>query len=266
MMTWAPGILFADEAPGPTECIVFLKLTDEQAAKIADISKEHKAKIQDAAKDLVTIAKEEMDKVMDVLTPEQKQKVQAFKEERKEQHRSRMAERFSNLDELDLTDAEAAKISDIRKEFRPQVAKAFEGLKGTLSDDQRKERDEELLEGKKRSEIIASLNLTDAQKEKLEAVGKEAKDLLREEMDKIRGVLTESQQEKLQDIKEERVERVRDRRCHRIANLQDLNLTENQKTQISDIRKEYRPKVQEAGNKVRAAVREKMEAIMAVLR
>src|SRR5262249_9094532 len=151
----------------------------------------------------------------------------------------RLAERCAHLEELDLTDAEKTKIGDIRKEFRPQVAKALEGLKGILTDAQKKAADEELLAGKKRSEIIASLNLTDAQKEKLETVGKEVVGLLKEEMEKIKDVLTESQQEKLQEFKDERADRVRDRICHRIANEQDLNLTNEQKTQIADIRKEF---------------------------
>jgi Spy/CpxP family protein refolding chaperone len=33
-------------------------------------------------------------------------------------------------------------------------------------------------------------------------------------------------------------------RAHAIANFKDLNLTEDQKTKITDIRKEFRPKVQ----------------------
>ena len=49
------------------------------------------------------------------------------------------------------------------------------------------------------------------------------------------------------------------------ARIQDLNLTDEQKTQIRDIRKEYRPKVQEAGNKLRATAREEVEAIVAVI-
>ncbi|HLW63961.1 MAG TPA: hypothetical protein VKS79_01495 [Gemmataceae bacterium] len=263
---WAPDRMVADEPAGPIESIVVLRLTDEQVAKIADIRKEYKAKVQEAHKELATVAKEEMDKVKDVLTPEQKQKLAEFKEERKEERQGRLAERLAHLEELDLTDAEKTRIGDIRKEFHPQIAKALAGLKGFLNDAQRKERDEDLLGGKKRSEIIASLNLTAEQKEKLETVGKELTGLLKEEMEKIHAVLTEGQQEKLQEIKDERADRVRDRTCHRIANAQDLNLTNEQKSQIADIRKEYRPKVQEAGNKLRAAVREEIDAIMAVFK
>src|SRR5262249_60741718 len=97
-------------------------------------------------------------------------------------------------------------------------------------DEKKKALDEELATGKKRSEVIESLKLTDAQKEKLEAAGKEAVGLLREEMDKIRAVLTEGQQEKLQEIKDERPERVRDRLCHRIADLQDPHRAAHQRT------------------------------------
>ena len=45
-----------------------------------------------------------------------------------------------------------------------------------------------------------------------------------------------------------------------------IDLTEEQKTQIMDIRKTYQPKVHEAGNKLRAVVREEMEAILSVLK
>ena len=100
----------------------------------------------------------------------------------------------------------------------------------------------------------------------MEAVGKEVRALVREELEKMRDVLTEGQTEKLQEFAEERKEHVRDRHAHMIANFKDLNLTDEQKTQIREIRKEYRPKVQEAGNKLRATVREEMEAILAVVK
>ena len=48
--------------------------------------------------------------------------------------------------------------------------------------------------------------------------------------------------------------------------IQDLNLTDEQEAKIADIRKEYRPKVQEAGNKLRAAVKEEVERIVAVIK
>ena len=248
------------------ERIQDLNLTDEQETKIADIIKDYRPKNEEAAKDLAALVKEEVEKVRAVLTPEQREKLDTFKEERKESREGCLAHRIAHLKELDLTDDELTKIGEIRTEYRPKMVKAMKGLEGLLNGDQRKAREEALNAGKKRKEVLESLKLTPAQKEKVETVGKEAVGLVREELDKIRDVLTKEQQEKLQDLKEERQERVRDRMAHRIANLRDLNLTDEQKTKLADIRKEYRPKVHDAGNKARAAVREEIEMIVAVLK
>ena len=243
-----------------------LKLTDAQEARIAEIRKEIRPKVQEAARELETAAKEEVTKIRAVLTAEQKEKLQAMKEERKERRAEGLAERMAHLKELDLTDAEVARIADIRKECHPQMVKALESLKGILTAEQRNAREEALKAGKKRREVIAALNLTDEQKEKVEGVCKEMCTLVREEMEKIRDVLSEGQKEKLQEFRDERRENVRDRMAHRIANLQDLNLTDEQKSQIAEIRKEYRPRVQEAGNRLREAVRQEVEMIVAVLK
>ena len=85
-------------------------------------------------------------------------------------------------------------------------------------------------------------------------------------MEKVRDVLSAEQAEKLQDIKDEAKERVRDRQAFAAANFKDLKLTDDQKAKIMDIRKEFRPKVHEAGNKLRAAVREEVEQIVAVIK
>jgi len=100
----------------------------------------------------------------------------------------------------------------------------------------------------------------------VQAAGKEVGTLVREEMEKVRDVLGDGQKEKLQDLKDERREGVRDRMAHAAANLKDLDLTDDQKAKLADIRKEYRPKVQEAGNKLRATVREEMDKILAVIK
>jgi len=251
---------------GLAERIQDLNLTDAQEAKIADIRKEYRPKIQEAGKELAGVVKEEVEKIQAVLTAPQKQKLQTLREERAERREDCLAHRIANLMDLDLTDAEMTQIGDIRKEYRPKIEKALEGLKGTLSAEQMKAREAAQTAGKTRKQVLESLNLTAAQKEKVETVGKEVAGLVREELDKIRDVLTKEQQEKLQDLREERPERVRDRMAHRIANLRDLNLTDEQKTKLADIRKEYRPKVQEAGNKMRAAVKEEVEKILAVIR
>jgi Spy/CpxP family protein refolding chaperone len=248
------------------ERIQDLNLTDQQEAKITEIRKEYRPKVQEAEKDLAAAVKEEVEKVRGVLTTEQKTKLEAAKEERKERKGERLCERIAHLRQLDLTDAEEAKMAEIRKEFRPRIEKATKELDGLLTDEQKKAREEGLKGGMKRKEVLASLKLTGDQKEKVETVGKELRTIVREELAKMQEVLTEAQKEKLQEFKDERREHVRDRMAHRIGNLRDLNLTEEQKDKIATIRKEYRPKVHEAGNKLRATVREEMEAILAVIK
>ena len=243
-----------------------VNLTDEQEDKIAEIRKEYRPKVQEAAKVLTAAAKDEVEKIRGVLTPEQKTRLTELKDERQEFRAERLPERIAHLQELDLTDAEMAKIAEIRKEYRPKLEKVLEGLKGTLTDAQRKAREEGLQAGKKRREILASLNLTDEQKAKVEAAGKELRTVVRDELEKMRDVLTEGQKEKLQEFKDERRERVRDRMAHAITNFKELNLTDEQKAEITKIRQEYRPKVHEAGNKLRAVVREKVEKILAVIK
>jgi Spy/CpxP family protein refolding chaperone len=251
---------------GLAERIQDLNLTDEQEAKIGAIRNEYRPKVQEVAKDLAGMVKEEVEKVRAVLTPEQKTKLEAAREERQEQRGEGLAGRIAHLRELDLTDAETAKIADIRKEYRPKIEKALRELQGLLTEDQKKVREEGLKAGKKRREILESLNLTGEQREKVQTVGKEVATLVREEMEKIRDVLSAEQQEKLQELKDERQERVRDRHAHRIANLKDLNLTDDQKAQIAAIRNEYRPRVHEAGNKLRMTIREEVEAVVAVMK
>ena len=212
------------------------------------------------------MVQEEVDKIRKILTPEQQQKLRAFAEERREHRLEGLCERVAHLRQLDLSDAEVAKIQDVRKEFRPRIEKAMEGLRGTLSAEQRQAREEALKAGKRRKEVLAAMKLTDEQKAKVQAVGKEVGALVREEMAQVRDVLTAEQKEKLLELKDERKDRVRDRMAHRIANAKELNLTEEQKAQIQEVRKEYRPKVQEAGNKFRAAVRDEVAQILAVIK
>jgi Spy/CpxP family protein refolding chaperone len=243
-----------------------LNLTDEQEAKIADIRKECRPEVEKAAKELAAVVQEEVDKVRKILTPEQQQKLRAFAEERREHRLEGLCERVAHLRELDLTDAEVAKIQDIRKEVRPKIEKAMEGLRGTLSAEQKQARDEALKAGKRRKEVLAAMKLTDEQKQKAEAVGKEVGALVREEMGQIRDVLTAEQKEKLAELKDERKDRVRDRLAHRVANAKELGLTEEQRAQIQEVRKEYRPKVHEAGNKFRAAVQNEVTQVLAVIK
>src|SRR5262245_44744512 len=70
-----------------------LGLTADQETKIADIRKECRPKIQEAAKELAAAVKDEEEKVRAVLTPAQKTKVAALKEERQERRAEGLAER-----------------------------------------------------------------------------------------------------------------------------------------------------------------------------
>jgi Spy/CpxP family protein refolding chaperone len=251
---------------GVAERIQDLNLTDEQEAKIAEIRKEFRPKVQESARELADTVKAEEEKIREVLTPEQREKCQAMKAERKEHRMEGLAQRIAHLKELDLTDAEKAQIHEIRNEFHPKIMQAMEGLKGTLTDDQKKNREEALRAGKTHSEVVAALNLTDEQKEKVAGCCKEVRALVKEEMEKLRGVLTEEQQAELPMLKDERRERVRDRLACAIANSHDLSLTDDQKAKIAQIRTEYRPKVHEAGNKLRSAVREELSGILVIIK
>jgi Spy/CpxP family protein refolding chaperone len=261
----------AEEKPGEkaarlAERLQDLNVTDDQEAKITDIRKEYRTKVVEAAKELVSFGKEEEEKVRAVLTAQQKAKLADLKDDRKENREECLAHAMAHLRELDLTEAEMTKIGQIREEYRPRIKKALEGLQGLLTDEQKQARAAALQGGKKRTELIAAMKLSAEQKEKVEAVGKEVGTLVREEMEKIRDLLTEGQEEKLAEFKEERRERARDRQAHRIANFKELNLTEEQATKIAEIRKEYRPRIHEAGNKLRGTVREEVQAIVAVLK
>jgi len=248
------------------ERIQDLPLSDAQEAKIAEIRKESKAKIQEAAKELGALAKEEVQKIRDVLTAEQKEKIQNLKEDREERREECLAHAIASLKELDLTDAEMTKIGEIRKDYRPKLLKSMKELDGMLTEEQKKIRTEAVTGGKKRSEVLEALKLTDEQKQKVVTVGKEVGSLVREEMEHIGEILSKSQKEQLGELKEERKEQVRHRLPHVISNLKDLNLSDEQKTKFAEIRNAYRPKVQEVGNRLRATIRNEVEKIAAVIK
>lgn len=239
-----------------------LNLTDAQEAKVMAICKEYRPKVAETAKALMGLVRNEEDHIRAVLTPEQRLKLLAMKDERRESREDCVAHAIAHFDELDLTDAEMTKIEGIRKEYRPKIVKDLQDLKGLLTPEQVKAREEGLKAGKKRSEVLASLNFTPEQKEKAGTIGNELKTLVREELEKIRDVLSEGQKEALAEFKDERQDRVRDRMAHRIANLKELGLTQEQMTKIMDIRKEFRPQVHEAANKLRATIREEVEAVV----
>jgi Spy/CpxP family protein refolding chaperone len=252
--------------PRSVERIRDLNLTDAQEAAIAGIREEYAPRIDEAVAELNAVVKEEIDQARAVLTPEQREQLAAMKQERKVWRMEGVVQRYAHLSALDLTDEEMNKIADIRKEYRPRIVKALEGLKGILTPEQAELREEALKAGKPRREVLASLKLTDDQKTKVEAVGNEVRTLVREELDKVRAVLTPEQQVKLAVMKEERKDRVRDRVVFDIVNYKELKLTDEQKGRIEAIRTEYRPRVETAGNQLRALVREEIAAIITVVK
>jgi Spy/CpxP family protein refolding chaperone len=251
---------------GLAERIQDLDLTDAQEAKINEIRKEQGPKVKEAAQALAALVKDEMEKIGAVLNVEQKEKLKELKDEREKMKLGGLSAKIAHLKDLDLTDTEMTKIADIRKEYRAKIGKAMKELGGLLSDEQKKAREEALKAGKNRKEVWEAVKLTPEQKEKVEAVCKEVKSLVREELEQMKEVLTEEQKAKIEKFKDERKERVRDRRAHMIQESKDLNLSEDQKNQIRGIRKEFRPKVHEAGNQLRAAIREEVAMIGAVLK
>lgn len=264
---WTVVPLAAQELrAGLVERIQELNLSEEQEAKIAEIQTTARPKVEAAAKALAAVAKEEADKAMAVLTPEQREKAAAAKEERQELRAEGVSERIARLQDLDLSDAQIAQIEEIRKECRPELAKAMQGLRGLLTPEQRQAREDALASGKKHREVLASLNLTPEQKEKVAAACQECCAAVRGELEKFQQALTAQEKEKLADLKDERKDHVRDRRVHRIANMRELALTPDQQEKLAAIRQEYRPKVQEAGNALRAAVRDELQAIAAVIK
>jgi Spy/CpxP family protein refolding chaperone len=270
---WVCPSLFADDeatarqtSVGSAERIQDLNLTDEQESRIADIRKECQPKVQEAARELAALVQDEEGQIRAVLTDAQREKLQAFKEERKEHRMEGLCERMAHLRDLDLTEDERTKIQEIRNEYHPRIAKAVESLHGILTDDQRRTREEGLKAGKPHREVLASLDLTAEQKEKVADACKNACTIVREELEKIRDVLTAEQRAQLPELRHERMDRVRDKWACRVANFRELNLTDEQRTKIEDIRKEFRPKIHEAGNKFRAAVRDEVGMVLAVFK
>jgi Spy/CpxP family protein refolding chaperone len=243
-----------------------IELTDEQEARIAAIRKEFRPKIEEQAKELKTLVTQQLDRIRNVVTPEQRQRIQAILAERKEFKEESLAHAIASLKELDLTEAELTKIAEIRKEYRPRMDATIKQLEGLLTDAQEKARQEALKAGKTRKEVLQALNLTSEQKAELENIAKELKDLVGNEVAKIRGVLTAAQKETLQELRAERREMVRDQLAHQIANLRDLNLTDEQKDTLTNIRQEFRPKIQELGNQLRTSIGEEVGRIVAVLK
>lgn len=243
-----------------------IELTDAQEAQIEAIRKEYRPKNEAYAKELKNLLTTEVDQIRNLLTPEQRPKVREIMEARRDFKEESLAHKIAALKELDLTDSELAAIAEIRNEFRAKSEATVHQLEGLLTDAQKQTREEAIAAGKTRKQVLQALNFSSEQKTKLENIAKELKDLVGNELSKIRGALTAEQKEMLQDLRAERKEMVRDRVAHQIANFQQLNLTQQQKDGLMKIRQEFRPKIQEAGNRLRASIGEEVGKIVAVLK
>ena len=256
-----------------TESMADLDLTDEQETKIADVRKEYRPKIQEAAKELASVVKEEVEDIRDLLTSEQKEKVKEFRDERKGRRIEGLAARLAHLHELDLSDSEIAMLEEIREECRPKIKSCMKEMSEVLTAEQKEAREKALMAGESRREVRASLNLTEKQREKVEAIGKELRTCVRDELEKMRDILNPEQRERVAAFRAERIEarqdrreQMRDRLADAIENGTELNLTPEQRTKIADIRKEFRPKIHEAGDKLRAIVRKEVAQILDIVR
>ena len=107
-----------------------------------------------------TLVKEEVDQIRNILSPEQLPKVKAILEERKEAKEESLAQSIASLKDLDLTEAEVAKIGEIRNEYRAKFEGAVKQLGGLLSDTQKTAREEAIKADKSRREILQVLNLS----------------------------------------------------------------------------------------------------------
>src|SRR5262245_2882200 len=198
-----------------------IDLTDDQEAKIDAIRKEYRSKNEENAKELKNLAREEVEQIQNVLTPEQRSKVKEMVEERREFKAQCLAHKLAALSELDLTESEMQKIAEIRKQYRPKTEEAAKQLEGLLTEQQKEARKEAIEADKPRREVLQALNVTSEQKAELKNVGKELKDLVGNELEKIRGVLTAEQREEVKDLRSERREMARDRVASQISNLRD---------------------------------------------
>jgi Spy/CpxP family protein refolding chaperone len=113
---------------------------------------------------------------------------------------------------LDLTDAQKAKIEDIKKEFAPKLKAAREKSESILTDEQKKKQAEVFQKAREsregfqniRETLEKELKLTDAQKKQREEARKVSEDLNKAMTDKVTELLTPEQKEKLQKAREQR--------------------------------------------------------------
>lgn len=113
---------------------------------------------------------------------------------------------------LDLTDAQKAKIEDIKKEFGPKFKAAQEKQDSILTDEQKKARTEAFQKAREsgqgfqnfRETIDKAMKLTDEQKKKLEDARKATEELNTALREKVTSILTPEQKKKLDEARQQR--------------------------------------------------------------
>lgn len=117
--------------------------------------------------------------------------------------------------DLDLTEAQKATITDIKKEFGAKLKAAQEKQDSILTEEQKKARAAAFQKARESGEgfqniretIEKALNLTDAQKKDMEAARKASEELNKAVMDKVTSALTPEQKEKLEKARQARGQR-----------------------------------------------------------
>ncbi len=113
---------------------------------------------------------------------------------------------------LDLTDAQKAKIEDIKKEFGPKFKAAQEKQDSILTDEQKKARTEARQKAREsresfqnmRETIEKAMKLTDEQKKKLDEARKATEELNTALREKVTSILTDEQKKKLEEARQQR--------------------------------------------------------------
>jgi Spy/CpxP family protein refolding chaperone len=111
---------------------------------------------------------------------------------------------------LDLTDAQKAKIEDIKKEFGPKFKAAQEKQDSILTDEQKKARTEAIQKAREsresfqnmRETIEKAMKLTDEQKKKLDEARKATEELNTALREKVTSVLTPEQKKKFEEARQ----------------------------------------------------------------
>lgn len=177
-----------------------------------------------------------------------------------------MAQRWEMFRGLNLSDDQKAKVAELRKEYALKFKEAWGKVDAVLTEEQKNARTEAMKVAKAAgtevreawTKVKEAVKLTDEQKAKMAELRKEGAALRNELREKMVALLTPEQKEKLEKHREAMTDRApkagkkhRDVREHRPAGRNEgmfkgLDLTDEQKTQIKELRKEYGPKLKDA--------------------